>query len=199
MRQGHCKRSTNETTVEVSLGIDGAGVTDIETGIGFLNHMLEQFARHGFIDLSVSATGDLNVDAHHTVEDVGLAIGIALRQAIGEARGIGRFGSVSLPMDDALSRATIDISGRPFLGWHGSFPGSRIQHFDTELVQEFFHAVAMQAHITLHIELVHGHNTHHAVECCFKAVGRALRSALELDSRASDRIPSTKGVLGTGE
>ena len=196
MRQGTCRRETTETAVAVELGLDGAGAYAVRTGVAFLDHMLEQFSRHSLIDLTVRAEGDTEIDAHHTVEDVGIAIGRALREAVGDARGIRRYGFQLLPMDEALTRVAVDVSGRPCLGWRSTFPAARVGDFDTELVREFFHALAMQAGMTLHVETLAGANAHHMIECCFKAAGRAVRMAVEPDPRAPDSAPSTKGVLG---
>ncbi len=188
-------RSTSETQIEVSVSVDGTGQYDVETGVGFFDHMLEQLARHSGIDIKVRADGDLHIDDHHTVEDVGIALGMALDEALGDRAGIVRYGSAELPMDEAFSRAAIDVSGRPFLVWRLSFNAPKIGNFDTELVREFFQALAMNARITLHVEGVYGDNNHHIAESAFKAVARALGVAVALDSKASGRIPSTKGVL----
>ncbi|MBL4645743.1 MAG: imidazoleglycerol-phosphate dehydratase [Hyphomicrobiales bacterium] len=188
-------RSTSETQIDVSVLVDGTGQYDVETGVGFFDHMLEQLARHSGMDIKVRAKGDLHIDDHHTVEDVGIALGLALNEALGDRAGITRYGSADLPMDEAFSRAAIDVSGRPFLVWRLAFNAAKIGTFDTELVQEFFQAFAMNARITLHVEGVYGENNHHIAESAFKAVARALGVAVALDSRASGRIPSTKGVL----
>jgi imidazoleglycerol-phosphate dehydratase len=194
MRKGDVSRTTAETALSVKLDLDGTGAFDNTTGVGFFDHMLDQLARHALIDLEVRATGDLHVDDHHTVEDVGIALGRALVQALGDKAGIRRYGSCLLPMDEALVRAALDLSGRPFLVWHVAFPRAKIGTFDTELVREFFTAFAMNAGMTLNVALIDGMNSHHIAEACFKAVARALREAVEPDPRASG-IPSTKGTL----
>jgi imidazoleglycerol-phosphate dehydratase len=195
MRRASVKRATKETDIAVSVDLDGSGKADIKTGIGFFDHMLEQIARHSLIDISVTAKGDLHVDLHHTVEDVGIALGTALRQALGDMRGIARYADIHLPMDEALTRAALDVSGRPYLVWKVTLTRAKIGTFDTELVREFFQAFAQNAGVTLHIESLYGRNNHHIVETCFKALARALRAAVALDPREADRIPSTKGSL----
>ena len=195
MRKAEISRDTSETRIAVSVNLDGAGSYDVKTGIGFFDHMLEQLARHALIDLSVRATGDLHIDDHHTVEDVGIALGRAVAQAVGDKRGITRYGSCLLPMDDTLVRAALDLSGRPYLVWKLDFTAEKIGTFDTELVREFFNAFAMQGGITMHVECLDGINAHHIAEAAFKAVARALRDALELDPRKGDAVPSTKGTL----
>ena len=195
MRRATVTRTTKETDIAVTLDLDGSGVATIATGIGFFDHMLEQIVRHGLIDMTVSAKGDLHIDDHHTVEDVGIALGQALRQALGDRRGITRYADVHLPMDEALTRVALDISGRPFLVFNTTFPRPKIGTFDTELVGEFFQAFAMNAGITLHIETLYGRNAHHIAEACFKGVARALRLAVAIDPRQSDVVPSTKGAL----
>ena len=195
MRRAEVTRDTAETRVAVSVALDGAGARDIATGVGFFDHMLDQLARHSLIDLRVRAEGDLHIDAHHTVEDVGIALGRALAQALGDKAGIRRYGSCLLPMDEALTRAALDLSGRPFLVWSLPFPKARIGEFDAELVREFFTAFAMQGGITLHVEGLAGANSHHIAESAFKAVARALREAVEPDPRADGSAPSTKGTL----
>jgi imidazoleglycerol-phosphate dehydratase len=195
MRKADVSRTTAETALSVKLGLDGTGVYDNKTGVGFFDHMLDQLARHALIDLEVRATGDLHIDDHHTVEDVGIALGRALAQALGDKAGIRRYGSCLLPMDEALVRAALDLSGRPFLVWSVAFPSPKIGTFDTELVREFFTALAMNAGLTLNVALIDGANSHHIAEACFKAVARALREAVEPDPRASG-VPSTKGTLG---
>tara|TARA_R110000850_G_scaffold88395_1_gene189882 strand:+ start:1996 stop:2589 length:594 start_codon:yes stop_codon:yes gene_type:complete len=195
MRKAEISRDTSETRIAVSVNLDGAGSYDVKTGIGFFDHMLEQLARHALIDLSVRATGDLHIDDHHTVEDVGIALGRAVAQAVGDKRGITRYGSCLLPMDDTLVRAALDLSGRPYLVWKVDFSAEKIGTFDTELVREFFNAFAMQGGITLHVECLDGINAHHMAEAAFKAVARSLRDALELDPRKGDAVPSTKGTL----
>ena len=194
MRNATITRKTNETDITVSVNLDGKGAHQNKTGVGFFDHMLDQLARHSLIDLDVRATGDLHIDDHHTVEDVGIAIGQALTKALGDKRGIRRYGECALPMDDAQVRCALDMSGRPFLIWNVAFPTAKIGTFDTELVREFFQAMATHGGITLHVDMVHGINSHHIAEACFKAVARALRMALEADPR-SDAIPSTKGTL----
>jgi len=195
MRSATITRKTAETDITVTLDLDGAGQYDNRTGVGFLDHMLDQLARHALIDLTVRAEGDLHIDDHHTVEDVGIAIGQALAQAMGDKRGIRRYGACHLPMDDAQIRAALDLSGRAFLIWNVDFPTAKIGSFDTELVREFFQALSSHGGITLHVDRLHGFNSHHIAEAAFKAVARALRDALEIDPRKSGAIPSTKGTL----
>jgi imidazoleglycerol-phosphate dehydratase len=195
MRAATVNRKTKETDISVRLDLDGAGRAEIATGIGFFDHMLEQVARHGLIDLTVAAKGDLHIDQHHTVEDVGIVLGQALKQALGERAGIARYADVHLPMDEALTRCAIDISGRPYLVWKVSFKGGKLGDFDTELVHEFFQALAQNAGITLHVEALYGGNDHHIAETCFKALARALRAAVAIDQRQGGRVPSTKGSL----
>lgn len=194
-RTGTVSRKTAETDVSASVSLDGQGASEIETGVGFFDHMLDQLARHSLIDIAVRAQGDRHVDDHHTVEDVGIALGQALAAALGERRGIMRYASAELPMDEALTHAAIDVSGRPFLVWNVSFPTERIGTFDTELVREFFQALAQNARVTLHVTNRYGANSHHIAESCFKAVARVLRMACERDPRRPDAIPSTKGSL----
>ena len=195
MRNVSLDRKTAETSISVTIDLDGTGLYDNQTGVGFFDHMLDQLARHALIDLKIRAEGDLHIDDHHTVEDVGLALGKALAQAVGDKRGIRRYGDCLLPMDDALVRAALDLSGRPYLVWKVDFTSSKIGSFDTELVREFFNAFAMQSGMTLHVERLDGFNAHHVAEAAFKSVARALRVALETDPRKSDAIPSTKGTL----
>jgi imidazoleglycerol-phosphate dehydratase len=195
MRKASISRQTAETSISVEIDLDGTGAYDNETGVGFFDHMLDQLARHALIDMTVRAAGDLHIDDHHTVEDTGIALGKALAQAVGDKTGIRRYGSCLLPMDEALVRAALDLSGRPFLVWNLELPSSKIGTFDTELVREFFTAFAMNGGITLHVEKLAGANSHHIVEAAFKAVARALRDALETDPRKADAIPSTKGTL----
>ncbi len=195
MRTATITRKTAETAIEVTINLDGTGVYDNKTGIGFFDHMLDQLARHALIDMQVRCTGDLHIDDHHSVEDVGIALGQALAQAVGDKKGIRRYGACLLPMDEALVRAALDLSGRPFLVWNLDLPTSKIGSFDTELVREFFTAFAMNGGITLHVEKLAGLNSHHIAEAAFKAVARALRDALETDPRKADAIPSTKGIL----
>lgn len=188
-------RKTSETEIEVSVAVDGTGSYDIKTGVGFFDHMLEQLARHSGMDFKIRANGDLHIDDHHTVEDVGIALGMAINEALGDRAGITRYGSADLPMDETLSRAAIDVSGRPFLVWRVAFNAPKIGTFDTELVREFFQALAMNGRITLHVENVYGDNNHHIAESIFKAVARALRVAIAMDNRETGKIPSTKGTL----
>jgi imidazoleglycerol-phosphate dehydratase len=195
MRTAVVERRTTETSVKVELTLDGSGTYDVSTGIGFLDHMLEQLARHSLVDLTVRAEGDLHVDAHHTTEDVGIALGQALARALGDRRGIRRYGAALVPMDDALSRVALDVSGRPFLVWKVPFAHSRLGEMATDLFVEWFRAFAFNAGVTLHVETLYGDNDHHRIESCFKALARALRQATELDPRQDDRIPSTKGTL----
>lgn len=195
MRNATVKRKTKETDIAVSVALDGTGTSAIATGIGFFDHMLEQLARHSLIDIEVEAKGDLHIDQHHTVEDVGIALGTALRQALGDLKGITRYADVHLPMDEALTRCAVDLSGRPYLVWKVGFTSGRIGSFDTELFREFFQALAQNAQITLHIETLYGHNSHHIAETCFKALARALRAAVAVDPRQEGRVPSTKGTL----
>jgi imidazoleglycerol-phosphate dehydratase len=195
MRRATITRKTNETAITVSVGLDGAGTARVSTGIGFFDHMLEQVARHSGIDLEISAKGDLHIDMHHTIEDTGIALGQALRQALGERKGIGRYADVHLPMDETLTRVAIDVSGRPFLVFKAEFTAPKIGEFDTELVREFFQAFAMNAGITLHVETLYGANSHHIAESCFKGLARVLRAAIAVDERRKDEIPSTKGSL----
>ncbi|WP_029030197.1 imidazoleglycerol-phosphate dehydratase HisB [Salinarimonas rosea] len=195
MRAARVDRRTSETDVSLSLALDGTGAATIATGVGFLDHMLDLLARHALFDLEVSAKGDTHVDDHHTVEDVGIALGRAFREALGEKRGIVRYATVHLPMDETLSRVSIDISGRPFLVFRTAFPTQKIGTFDTELVREWFQAFATNAGVTLHVETLYGENSHHIAESCFKGLARALRAAVAVDPREADRIPSTKGAL----
>ena len=195
MRRASISRATTETAIEVTLNLDGTGLRDIATGVGFFDHMLEQLARHALIDLTLKAKGDLHIDDHHTVEDSGIALGQALAQALGDKRGIRRYGDCLLPMDDALVRAALDLSGRPYLVWDVALPAAKIGNFDAELVREFFQALSTHAGITLHVTALAGINSHHMTEAAFKAVARALRVALEPDPRAPDAVPSTKGTL----
>lgn len=194
-RRATIARTTSETAIRLTLALDGTGKAEVATGVGFFDHMLTALARHSLMDLTVAAKGDLHIDDHHTVEDVGIVLGQALRQALGDKRGIRRFGQCLLPMDEALAEAAIDISGRPFLAWSVPFQRPKIGTFDTELVEEFFRAFAFNAGITLHVALKAGSNAHHVAEASFKAVARALRMAIEMDPRAAGTIPSTKGSL----
>jgi len=196
MREAKVARKTTETDIDVSINVDGTGKYDIDTGIGFLDHMLEIFSRHGLMDLTVRAKGDLHIDFHHTTEDTGIAIGEAVHQALGDRRGIRRYASAMIPMDETLSRVSIDVSDRPYLIWKVDFTKPKLGEMDTELFKEWFQAFAQNARITLHVENLYGENNHHIVESCFKALARALRDAMETDPRAADSIPSTKGTLG---
>ena len=196
MREATVSRKTKETSIEVRVDLDGTGVYDILTGIGFLDHMLEQLSRHSLMDLHVRAEGDLHIDFHHTTEDTGIAIGEAVGEALGDRRGITRYGSAYAPMDETLTRVALDISARPYLIWRVGFTKPKLGDMDTELFKEWFQAFAQAAGITLHVETLYGENNHHIVESCFKALARALRTATTIDARAADAIPSTKGVLG---
>ena len=195
MRQASVKRTTKETDVEVAVDLDGTGAASISTGIGFFDHMLDLLARHSRIDITVKAKGDLHIDHHHTTEDVGIALGQAVKQALGDMRGITRYADVHIPMDEALTRVAIDISGRPFLVFRAEFARDKVGTFDTELVREWFQAFAINAGVTLHVETLYGDNSHHVAESCFKGLARALRRAIEIDPREGDRVPSTKGAL----
>jgi imidazoleglycerol-phosphate dehydratase len=195
MRKASIERKTTETEIAVTVDLDGKGAYDVKTGVGFLDHMLEQLARHSLIDIKARAKGDLHIDFHHTTEDSGIALGQAVAKALGDRKGIRRYASVHLPMDEALTRAAIDVSGRPYLVWKVAFSRPKIGDFDTELVREWFQAFAMNAGVTLHVETLYGDNNHHIAESCFKSLARALREAIEIDPRQKDRIPSTKGSL----
>ena len=195
MRTGAVSRRTKETAIDVSVALDGSGKADLKTGVGFFDHMLDQLARHSLIDIAVKAEGDLHIDDHHTVEDVGIALGQALTKALGDKRGLVRYADSLLPMDETLTRAAIDVSGRPFLVFKVDFPTEKIGAFDTQLVREFFQAFAGNGGLTLHVENLYGANSHHIAESCFKAVARALGAAIAVDPRQSDRVPSTKGAL----
>jgi len=195
MRTAEIKRKTNETDIAVSVNLDGSGTYDIETGIGFLDHMLDQLSKHSLIDIRVRAKGDLHIDFHHTAEDVGIALGEAIRQALGDKKGIRRYASSDLVMDGTLTRVALDVSGRPFLVWKVEFNRDKVGEMDTELFREWFQAFAMNAGITLHVECMYGDNNHHIAESAFKALARALRDGVEIDPRAKDKIPSTKGTL----
>jgi imidazoleglycerol-phosphate dehydratase len=197
MRRGSVKRTTKETAIEVQINLDGRGTANVTTGIGFLDHMLDLLARHSRMDLTVRAKGDLHIDHHHTTEDVGIALGQALRQALGEMRGIMRYADVHIPMDETLTRVAIDISGRPLLVFKAEFERDKVGTFDTELVEEWFRAFVMNSGVTLHVTTLYGSNDHHIAESCFKGLARALRSATALDPQARDEIPSTKGSLGS--
>jgi imidazoleglycerol-phosphate dehydratase len=195
MRRATISRITRETEINVVLDLDGTGQTSISTGVGFFDHMLDQLARHSLIDLEVSAKGDLHIDDHHTVEDTGIAIGQAMRKALGDLKGVTRYADVALPMDETLTRVAVDVSGRPFLVFRCEFPTEKIGSFDTQLVREFFQAFTMNAGITLHVDTVYGANSHHIAESCFKGLARALRVAVSIDPRQENRVPSTKGTL----
>ena len=195
MRRATVQRKTKETDISLTIALDGSGKSAISTGVGFFDHMLHQIARHGLFDLEISAQGDLHIDDHHTVEDVGIALGQAIRQALGDRKGIRRYAAAYVPMDEALTRAAIDLSGRAFLVFEAQFPTPKIGTFDTELVREFFQALAGNCGANMHIDNIRGANSHHIAESCFKALARALREAVEIDPRQSDAIPSTKGVL----
>ncbi|WNO54538.1 imidazoleglycerol-phosphate dehydratase HisB [Stakelama saccharophila] len=195
MRTATISRTTKETAIEVAVNLDGTGEYDISTGIGFLDHMLEQLSRHSLIDLAVKATGDLHIDQHHTTEDTAIAIGEAVARALGEKKGIRRYGDALSPMDETLTRTALDISGRPYLVFDVEFTQTRLGEMDTELFEHWFHSFAQAAGITLHVETLHGANNHHLIESAFKGLARALRSAVEIDPRKADAIPSTKGML----
>jgi imidazoleglycerol-phosphate dehydratase len=196
MRQAKIERNTKETQISVSLNLDGTGSYDVDTGLGFLDHMLEQLSRHSLIDLKVRAKGDLHIDGHHTTEDTGLAIGAAIRQALGERTGIVRYGNALVPMDETLTRVALDLSDRPYLIWKVAFSRPKLGQMDTELFREWFQALSQAAGITLHVEVLYGQNNHHMIESCFKALARSLRQAVEIDPRQAQSVPSTKGVLG---
>lgn len=195
MRTAKITRKTAETDITVEINLDGTGVYDNQTGVGFFDHMLDQLARHALIDMTIRASGDLHIDDHHTVEDTGITLGQALVAALGDKRGIRRYGACLLPMDDALVRCALDLSARPYLIWNADMPTAKIGTFDTELVREFFQALSTHGGITLHVDALHGLNSHHIAEAAFKAVARALRVAVEPDPRKADAIPSTKGTL----
>ena len=195
MRKGAVARKTKETSIEVQLDLDGTGASDIATGVGFFDHMLDQLARHSLIDVTIRAEGDRHIDNHHTVEDVGIALGQALAKALGDKKGLARYADCLLPMDETLTRVALDVSGRPFLVFRTEFPTERIGAFDTQLVREFFQAFAGNAGLTLHIETLYGLNSHHIAESCFKGVARALKAAIAIDPRQAERVPSTKGAL----
>ncbi|NBN65644.1 imidazoleglycerol-phosphate dehydratase HisB [Pannonibacter tanglangensis] len=196
MRTATISRNTKETRIEVEINLDGTGAYDVATGVGFFDHMLEQLARHSLIDIKIRAEGDTHIDFHHTVEDVGIALGQALSRALGDMSGITRYADTHLAMDEALTRCALDVSGRPFLVWQVEFPRPKVGDFDTELFEEFFRAFAVNAGITLHIANLYGSNCHHIAETCFKAVARTLRKAIEVDPRQAGRVPTTKGQLG---
>ncbi len=195
MREASIARKTTETEIDVRIRLDGEGRYSISTGVGFLDHMLEQLARHGLVDLDIAAEGDLHIDAHHTTEDTGIAVGQAVSAALGDRKGIRRYGHAYVPMDEALVRVALDLSNRPYLIWRVDLPAQKLGTMDTELFREWFQAFAQHAGATLHVECLYGTNTHHIVEACFKALARALRIAAEIDPRRSDAVPSTKGSL----
>ncbi|WP_230280202.1 imidazoleglycerol-phosphate dehydratase HisB [Croceicoccus sp. Ery15] len=197
-RTGSIRRKTHETDIDVAIDLDGTGQYDIATGIGFLDHMVEQFSRHSLIDVKLHVDGDLHVDQHHTVEDSAIALGEAILQALGEKRGITRYGQAYSPMDETLARVALDISGRPYLVWKAGFSQPRLGEMDTELFEHWFHSISQAAGITLHIELLYGQNNHHIVEAIYKGFARAMRAAVEIDPRKGDAVPSTKGMLGAG-
>lgn len=196
MRTASITRKTHETDIFVEINLDGTGAYDVSTGIGFLDHMIEQFSRHSLIDITCRIKGDLHVDQHHTTEDSAIAIGQAITQALGDKAGIGRYGDVHSPMDEALSRVSLDISGRPYLVWKAEFTQAKLGEFDTEMVEHWFHSISQAVGITLHIESLYGSNNHHICEGIFKGFARAMRTAVELDPRKGNAIPSTKGILG---
>ena len=195
MRTGSIHRKTNETSIDVVVNLDGTGLYQVSTGIGFLDHMLEQLSRHSLIDLDVKAVGDLHIDQHHTTEDSAIAIGEAVLAALGDKKGITRYGSAYAPMDETLTRCALDISGRPYFVWNAKFDSPRLGEWDSELIEHWFHSFATAAGITLHVENLYGSNNHHIVESCYKALARALRQAVEIDPRKADSVPSTKGML----
>ena len=195
MRQGKVERATKETSISVAVNLDGGGIAEVNSGIGFLDHMLESFAKHSAIDLTLTAKGDLHVDMHHTVEDTGICLGQAIRQALGDFSGLRRFGQALIPMDETLSRAVIDLSNRPYLVWQVKLVRPKLGEMDTELFKEWFHAFAMNAGACVHMATLYGENTHHIVESCYKALARALRQAIEPDPRQAGAVASTKGVL----
>jgi imidazoleglycerol-phosphate dehydratase len=194
-RQATVQRKTKETEITATVDLDGSGQFDVKTGIGFLDHMLEQLARHSMIDITLQATGDLHIDFHHTAEDSGIVLGQAVAKALGDKKGIARYADVHLPMDDTLTRVAIDVSGRPYLVWKVDFSKPKVGEMDTELFREWFQAFAQNAAITLHVENLYGENNHHIAETCFKGLARALRTAIAIDPRQAGRVPSTKGSL----
>jgi imidazoleglycerol-phosphate dehydratase len=196
MRKASVRRTTKETDIDVAIDLDGKGASTIATGIGFLDHMLELLARHARVDMNVKASGDLHIDPHHTTEDVGIALGQAVKQALGDLKGITRYADVHLPMDETLTRVALDVSGRPFLVFKVTFAGDKVGAFDTQLVREWFQAFTVHAGITLHVETLYGVNDHHIAESCFKGLARALRAAVAIDPRGAGEVPSTKGQLG---
>jgi imidazoleglycerol-phosphate dehydratase len=196
MRKAAIERKTNETEISAEVTLDGKGLYDIETGIGFLDHMLEQLSRHSLIDITLRAKGDLHIDQHHTAEDCGIALGQAVAKALGDKRGITRYASAYLPMDEALTRVALDISGRPFLVWKVNFPAAKVGEMDTELFREWFQAFAQNAGLTLHVENLYGENSHHIAETCYKGLAKALRAAIAIDQAQAAELPTTKGTLG---
>ncbi|MGA0533239.1 imidazoleglycerol-phosphate dehydratase HisB [Hansschlegelia sp. KR7-227] len=196
MRRGDVTRKTAETEITLGVDLDGTGASKISTGVGFLDHMLELLSRHAMIDLEVAAKGDTHVDFHHVTEDVGIALGQAVRKALGDMKGLTRYADVHMPMDETLTRVAIDVSGRPFLVWRTTFPAAKIGEFDSELVREFFQGFATHAAVTLHVETLYGANAHHIAESCFKGLARCLKAAFAIDPRAGDRLPSTKERIG---
>jgi imidazoleglycerol-phosphate dehydratase len=195
MRKGAIERKTKETSIEVELDLDGTGASDVSTGVGFFDHMLDQLARHSLIDMTIRAEGDRHIDDHHTVEDVGIALGQALNRALGDKKGLTRYADCLAPMDETLTRVAVDVSGRPFLVFRTEFPTEKIGEFDTQLVREFFQAFAGNGGLTLHVETLYGANSHHIAESCFKGVARALKAAVAIDPRQAGSVPSTKGTL----
>jgi imidazoleglycerol-phosphate dehydratase len=194
-RQASIERSTKETKIKASVDLDGTGAYDVATGIGFLDHMLEQLARHSLIDITLKADGDLHIDFHHTTEDCGIVLGQAVAKALGDKQGIARYASMYLPMDETLTRVAVDVSGRPYLIWKVDFPTAKVGDMDTELFREWFRAFAQNCGVTLHVETLYGGNSHHIAETCFKGLARALREAVAIDPRQAGRVPSTKGTL----
>ena len=195
MRKASINRKTKETSISVEVNLDGTGKSNIKTGIGFLDHMLEQIAKHSLIDISLEAKGDLHIDLHHTTEDSGIALGEALKEALGDKKGIKRYASATIPMDETLSRVSLDLSNRPYLVWNVKLAVEKLGEMDTELFKEWYHAFAQSAGITLHVENIYGENSHHIIESCYKGLARALRDAVQIDSRIQDIIPSTKGTI----
>ena len=195
MRKGSIKRETKETSINVEVNLDGTGKSNISTGIGFLDHMMEQISKHSLIDINLEAKGDLHIDLHHTTEDSGIAFGEALKKALGDKKGIKRYASATIPMDETLSRVSLDLSNRPYLVWNVKLAVEKLGEMDTELFKEWYHAFAQSAGITLHVENIYGDNSHHIIESCYKGLARALREAITVDSRAENIIPSTKGTI----
>ena len=195
MRKGSIDRKTKETSINVNVNLDGTGQSNIRTGIGFLDHMMEQIAKHSLIDIDLKAKGDLHIDLHHTTEDSGIAFGEALKEALGDKKGIKRYASATIPMDETLSRVSLDISNRPYLVWNVKLSVEKLGEMDTELFKEWYHAFSQSAGITLHVENIYGENSHHVIESCYKGLARALRDAVQVDPRAQDIIPSTKGTI----